>query len=56
MAYMRSLFGAVCDEDDDVEARCLLVFALFIGSPFIAAGHDGRSRADVVHALEWLVS
>jgi AcrR family transcriptional regulator len=55
MLYMRSLFGAICEDDDDVEARCLLAFSLFIGSPFITADHDGRSRADVVkQALERL--
>jgi AcrR family transcriptional regulator len=57
MDYMRSQFGAICEDDDDVEARCLLVFSLFIGSPFITADHDGRSRADVVkRALERLTS
>lgn len=55
MNYMRSLFGAICEDDDDVEARCLLAFSLFIGSPFITADHDWRSRAEVLElALEWL--
>ncbi len=55
MEYMRSLFRAFCPDDDDVEARCLLVFSLFIGSPFITADHGGRSRADVLElALERL--
>jgi AcrR family transcriptional regulator len=47
MEYMRSLFGAFCPDEDDVEARCLLVFTLFIGSDFIAADHGARGRADV---------
>jgi AcrR family transcriptional regulator len=55
MNYMRSLFGAICEDDDDVEARCLLVFSLFIGSHFVSADHGGRSRAQVLDlALEWL--
>jgi AcrR family transcriptional regulator len=55
MDYMRSLFGAICEDDDDVEARCLLAFSLFIGGPFITADHGGRSRAEVLElALEWL--
>ena len=55
MDYMRSLFGAICEDDDDVEARCLLAFSLFIGGPFITADHGGRSRAQVLElALEWL--
>lgn len=48
MAYMRSLFGAFCDDEDDVEARCTLAMGLFIGSHFMASDHEGRSRADVL--------
>jgi AcrR family transcriptional regulator len=56
MNYMRSLFGAICEDDDDVEARCLLAFSLFIGAPFVNADHRGRSRADVLElALERLM-
>ena len=55
MDYMRSLFGAICEDDDDVEARCLLAFSLFIGGHFVSADHGGRSRAQVLElALEWL--
>jgi AcrR family transcriptional regulator len=48
MDYMRSLFGAFCPEQNDVEARCILAFSLWIGNHFIAADHPGRSRAAVV--------
>jgi AcrR family transcriptional regulator len=48
MDYMRSLFAAFCPDPDEVEARCLLVFALFVGTPFIAVDHEGRRRADVL--------
>jgi len=48
MEYMRSLFSAFCDDEEDVEARCTLAFSLWIGSHFIAADHGGRSRADVL--------
>jgi AcrR family transcriptional regulator len=55
MDYMRSLFGDICEDDDDVEARCLLVFSLFIGGHFVSADHGGRSRTEVLEfALEWL--
>ena len=47
MEYMRSLFGAFCPDEDEVEVRCLLALSLFIGSPFIAADHGARTRADV---------
>ncbi len=48
MDYMRSLFGAFCPDDDDVEVRCLLAFSLFIGNHFIAADHGGRTRDEVM--------
>jgi AcrR family transcriptional regulator len=48
MDYMRSLFGAFCPNEDDVEARCIVFYSLWIGSHFIAADHGGRSRADVL--------
>jgi hypothetical protein len=48
MEYMRSLFGAFCPDEDDVEARCMIAMALFVGSHFMAADHGPRSRADVL--------
>jgi AcrR family transcriptional regulator len=48
MEYVRSLFGAFCRDEDDVEARCLVFYSLWIGSHFIAADHGARRRADVV--------
>ena len=48
MDYMRSLFVPICRDEDEAEARCLLAFSLFIGSPFITADHGERSRIDVV--------
>jgi len=48
MDYMRALFGAFLDDEEDVEARCLLAFSLWIGNHFIAAGHGPRTRAEVL--------
>jgi AcrR family transcriptional regulator len=48
MEYLRSLFGPICIDEDDVEARSMLAFSLFIGSAFIAAEHPGRSRSQVL--------
>jgi AcrR family transcriptional regulator len=48
MEYMRSLFGAFCDDEDEVEARCMLAFCLFVGSPSVAADHGARKRVDVI--------
>lgn len=58
MEYMRTLFGPICADEDDVEARSTLAFSLFIGSSFIRADHPGRSRSQVLrisldHLLEW---
>jgi AcrR family transcriptional regulator len=48
MEYLRSLFAAFCPDEDDVEARCMVFYSLWIGSHFIAADHGARSRADVL--------
>ena len=48
MEYLRSLFGAFCPDEDDVEVRCLLTMSLWIGNHFVAADHGARSRADVL--------
>jgi AcrR family transcriptional regulator len=48
MDGLRSLFGGLCADPDDVEARCLLFFSLLIGNHSIAADHGARSRADVL--------
>jgi AcrR family transcriptional regulator len=48
MEYMRSLFGALCPDPDDVEARCLLLLSLWVANPLIAADHGARRRSEVV--------
>jgi AcrR family transcriptional regulator len=48
MDYLRSLFGTSCDDKDEVEARCMLFFSLWIGNHLIAADHGARSRAQVL--------
>ncbi|MFC3451514.1 TetR/AcrR family transcriptional regulator [Amycolatopsis speibonae] len=47
MDYLRSLMREIFDDDDEVEARCLLAFSLLIGKHFMAADHDGRTRDQV---------
>lgn len=47
-AYMRGLFGDFVAEADEVEARCMVAFSIWIGNHFIAADHGGRSRAEVL--------
>lgn len=48
MEYLRALIGTFSDDPDDVEARGMLAFSLAIGSHFIAADHEGRSRRQVL--------
>lgn len=56
MSYMRPLFAAICEDEDEVEARCLLALALFAGGPLVRVDHDGRSRSEVIEsALELLI-
>jgi AcrR family transcriptional regulator len=55
--YLRSLFRAFSEDEDNVEVRSLLFYSLWIGGHFIAADHGARSRADIVKgALDWLQS
>jgi AcrR family transcriptional regulator len=48
MEYMRSLFGQFCVDENDVEARSMLAFALFVGNYFIAAEHGDKTRFQVL--------
>jgi AcrR family transcriptional regulator len=57
MDYLRELFGPICVDEDDVEARSILAFSLFIGSNFILAEHGERNRAEVLRlALDRLLA
>src|SRR5428012_19521 len=48
MEYLRSLYGAFCPDEDQVEVRSLLVLSLWIGNHLIAADHGERTRAYVL--------
>ena len=50
--YLRTLFGEFCPDEDDVEARSMLAFSLWIGDHFMAADHGGRSRAEVLEVAD----
>jgi AcrR family transcriptional regulator len=57
MAYLRSLFGQFCVNENDVEARSMLAYSLLIGSYFIAAQHDGKTRSQMLQlAVDRLLS
>lgn len=57
MDYLRLLFGAICRDEDEGEARSMLAFSLVIGHHFMAADHGERSHADVLElAARWLLA
>jgi len=51
MDYLRTQFATFCTAEDDLEARCMIAFAVAVGTHFIAADHGTRSRADVLGAV-----
>ena len=57
MDYLRLLFGAICSDEDEAEARSVLAFSLVIGHHFMAADHGTRTHADVLElAARWLLA
>jgi AcrR family transcriptional regulator len=57
MDYLRLLFGAICRDEDEVEARSILAFSLMVGFHFMAADHGPRSHAEVLElAARWLLA
>ena len=48
LSYLRSLFRQFCADEDDVEARTMLAYSLFVGSYFVAAESSRRARAEVM--------
>src|SRR6266542_708937 len=57
MDYLRLLFGTICRDEDEAEARSVLAFSLVIGHHFMAADHGARSHADMLEqAARWLLA
>jgi AcrR family transcriptional regulator len=48
MEYMRALFRAFCDDDDEVEVRCTLVMSLFVAVHFFNVDHGPYATAAVL--------
>jgi AcrR family transcriptional regulator len=48
MEFVRTLFGVLCGDEDEAEARSMLYLSLWLGNHLIAADHGTRSRADVL--------
>jgi AcrR family transcriptional regulator len=51
MDYLRTQFATFCTDEDDLEARCMIAFAVAVGTHFIAADHGTLSRTDVLRAV-----
>lgn len=57
MDYLRNLFAPFCIDQADVEARCLVVYALFVSNSLIGLEHPGSTRVEVIrHAFERLLA
>jgi AcrR family transcriptional regulator len=57
MDYLRGLFGELFPDPAEVEVRCFVVMALFVGNHHIAAEHGRRTRPAVMKdTLRWLLS
>src|SRR5713101_9660940 len=57
MNYLRLLFGVICLDENEVEARSMLAFSLVIGHQFIAADHGARRAGDVGEvAVRWVLA
>jgi AcrR family transcriptional regulator len=50
--YLRSLFGAFCPDEQEVELRCFLALSLSVGVPSITADHGTRRRGEL-YQLAW---
>ncbi len=48
IGYIRSLFGPICADENDVEVRSMLAYTLVIGSYFIGAEHGDKTRSQVL--------
>ncbi len=57
MGWLRSLFGEICADQNDVETRSMLAYSLLIGSYFITAQHADMTRSQLLQlALDRLLS
>jgi AcrR family transcriptional regulator len=51
MEYMRSLFGAFCRDEDEIEVRCMLAASVWLGNHLFVADHGARSREEVLSLI-----
>jgi AcrR family transcriptional regulator len=55
MEYLRALFGEICADPADVEARALLAMTLFAGNRLVSVGHNGMRRAAVLERAQQIL-
>ena len=55
LAYLRQLFGTLCADPDEVEARAVLAFTLAVGSQFIRGYLPGQRATALRLATDFLV-
>ena len=48
MSYLRELFGELCGDEEEAEARCLQVYSLFVAGHLITTGHGDLTREQVL--------
>lgn len=48
MAYLRSLFGQFLDSEEEVEARAMLAYSLFVGAFFVRTKAGKRRRREIL--------
>jgi AcrR family transcriptional regulator len=51
LSYLRPLFAEFCDDEADVEGRCMLVLTWFVGESLVTATHGQRTRPSVGAAV-----
>jgi AcrR family transcriptional regulator len=56
LRYLRSLFRPLCADEDDVTARALLAYSLFLSSDLVAAQHGERTHQVLQLAVDRLLS
>lgn len=51
MGYLREQFRTICEDDDELEARCTLAFGFAIGYHFMTPDHGDRSTNEVLREV-----
>ena len=56
MTYLRELFSELHDDPVDIEMRCFVVLAIYVGTHHIAADHGRRTRSAVMKdVVRWVL-